>query len=74
MPYLVKKIFFLTIFNSCLFLILITGIQNSNNSSKVDLLVDKTIALPVGFIAGTSFITGSLLGNLITLNSYKKKK
>ena len=74
MPHLVKKIFFLTIFNSCLFLILITGIQNSNNSSKVDLLVDKTISLPVGFIAGTSFISGSLLGNLITLNSYKKKK
>ncbi len=74
MPYLVKKIFFVTTFNFCLFIILITGIQNSNNRSKVDLLVDKTVSLPIGFIVGTSFISGSLFGNLLTLNFYKKKE
>ncbi|ABM72573.1 conserved hypothetical protein [Prochlorococcus marinus str. MIT 9515] len=71
---LVKKIFFLATFNSCLFIILVTGIQNSSNTSKVDLLIDKTISLPIGFITGTSFITGSLFGNLLTVNFYKKRK
>ena len=74
MPYFVKKIFFITTFTSCLFIILITGIQNSNNRTKVDLLIDKTISLPIGFITGTSFITGSLVGSLLSLNFYKKNK
>ena len=74
MPYLLKKIFFLITFNSCLLIVLITGVQNSKNSSKVDLLIDKTVSLPIGFISGTSFIFGSLFGNLLTLNFYKKKE
>ena len=74
MPYLVKKIFFIITFNSCLFIILFTGIQNSSNRSKVNLLIDKTISLPIGFITGASFITGSLIGNLLTLKFYKKKE
>ena len=74
MPYLVKKIFFVIILNSCLFIILITGIQNSRNRSKIDLLIDKTVSLPIGFITGTSFISGSLFGNLLTLKFYKKKE
>ena len=73
MPYLVKKIFFVITFNSCLFIILVTGIQNSSNRSKVDLLIDKTVSLPIGFITGTSFISGSILGNLLSLNFYKKR-
>ena len=74
MPYLVKKIFFLIAFNSCLFIILVTGIQNSSNKSKVDLLIDKTVSLPIGFITGASFISGSLLGNLLTLKFFKKNE
>ena len=74
MSYLVKKIFFVITFNSCLFIILVTGIQNNSNRSKVDLLIDKTVSLPIGFITGTSFISGSILGNLLTLNFYKKKE
>ena len=73
MPYFVKKIFFVATFNSCLFIVLVAGIQNSSNRSKVDLLIDKTISLPIGFITGTSFISGSILGNLLTLTFYKKK-
>ena len=73
MPYLLKKIFFVTTFNSFLFVILVTGIQNSTIRSHVDLLIDKTVSLPIGFITGTSFISGSLFGNLLTLNFYKKR-
>ena len=74
MPYIIKKISFIIIFNSRLFFILITGIQNSGNRQRVDLLIDKTVYLPIGFITGTSFISGSLLGNLLLLNFYKKKE
>ena len=73
MSYLVKKIFFVITFNSCLFIILVMGIQNNSNRSKVDLLVDKTVSLPIVFIIGTSFISGSLFGNLLSLNFYKKE-
>ena len=52
--------------NTLLFVLLIVGIQNSSNKKSVNLLVNKTIELPTGFIAGTSFIAGSLLGGLLT--------
>ncbi len=74
MPSLIKKIFFLITFNTCLFIILVTGIQNSNNRSKVDLLIEKTVSLPIGFITGTSFISGSIFGNLLLLNFFKKNE
>ena len=74
MLYLVKKMFFVITFNSCLLIVLVTGIQNSSNKSKVDLLIDKSVSLPIGFITGASFISGSLFGNLLTINFYKKKE
>ncbi len=61
----IKKLFLASIFNSCLFLILLIGIQNSSNKSKVDLLIDETIELPISFIVGSSFILGSVFGNFI---------
>ena len=61
-----------TTFNICLFLILIVGIQNSSNKSKVNILINETIELPISFIIGTSFISGSILGGLTLLNSFKK--
>ena len=64
---------FTVIFNSCLFLLLIIGIQNSYNKSKVNLLVDESVSLPVGFIIGSSFISGSLLGSFLTSNFQNKK-
>ena len=63
-----KKLFFIAIFNTCLLLTLFVSIQNSANKSKVNLLIDETIELPISFIVGSSFILGSLLGNLIHLN------
>ena len=70
---LVKKISFVITFNTCLFIILVTGLQNNSSRSKIDFLLDKTVSLPIGFITGSSFISGSLFGNLLTLNFYKKK-
>ena len=68
MSFLIKKLFLAVIFNSCLFLALIIGIQNSSNKSKVDLLIDETIELPISFIIGSSFILGSILGSFIILD------
>jgi len=67
-----KKLIFTFAYNSCLFLLLIIGIQNSSNKSRVNLLMDKTVKLPIAFIVGTSFISGSILGSLI-INLNNKK-
>ena len=63
--YLLKRLFFNFFLNTSLFLILIIVIQNSSTKERVDLLIDQTIELPLSFIIGTSFITGSILGQLI---------
>ena len=63
MSFLIKKLFLTVIFNSCLFLALFIGIQNSSNKSKVNLLIDETIELPISFIIGSSFILGSIFGS-----------
>jgi len=68
MSFLIKKLFLAVIFNSCLFVVLFIGIQNSSNKNKVDLLIDETIELPISFIVGSSFILGSIFGNLIVLD------
>ena len=68
MNFLIKRLFLSVIFNSCLFLALFMGIQNSSNKSKVDLLIDDTIELPVSFIVGSSFILGSILGSFLVLD------
>ena len=60
-----KKLFFTVIFNSCLFVILFVAIQNSSNKRKVDLIINETIELPISFIVGSSFILGSILGNIL---------
>ena len=69
-----KKIFFTITFNSCLFFILIIGIQNSSNKGKVNFLIDETIELPISFIIGSSFISGSILGSLFLINSNRNHK
>ena len=63
-----KKLAFSIIYNSCLFLMLIIGIQNSSNKSKVNLLTNDTVPLPISFIIGISFISGSFLGNIFYAN------
>ena len=73
MSLLIKKLIFASIFNSCLFMLLFIGIQNSSNKSKVDLLINETIELPISFIVGSSFISGSILGSFFVLNVNKNK-
>ena len=68
MSFLIKKLFLTLIFNSCLFLALLIGIQNSSNKRKVDFLIEETIELPISFIVGSSFILGSFLGSFIVFN------
>ena len=68
MSYLIKRLFFAVIFNSCLFLALFIGIQNSSKKSKVDLLINETIELPISFIVGSNFILGSILASFLFLD------
>ena len=65
---ILKKYFFLFSINTLLFFVMIISLQNTNNKSKVDLFFNKTVSLPIGFIVCSSFISGSILGGLITLN------
>ena len=67
-----KKIFFTITFNSCLFFILIIGIQNSSNKEKINFIINETIELPISFIIGSSFISGSILGSLF-FNKFQSK-
>ena len=46
---------------------LLLGIQNSYESKKINFLNYKSANMPLSFIVGTSFISGSLLGNFVFL-------
>ena len=74
MSLFIKKLLHSAIFNSCLFMVLFIGIQNSSNKSKVDLLINETIELPIGFLVGSSFILGSILGSFVDFNMINNKK
>tara|TARA_Y100000589_G_C26946875_1_gene544792 strand:+ start:162 stop:326 length:165 start_codon:yes stop_codon:yes gene_type:complete len=49
------------------------GVQNSEDKTKVNLLINETINLPIGFILGTSFICGSIGGSFLNLINNSKK-
>ena len=68
-----KKLFFALTLNAFLFLTLIVGMQNSSTKSKVNLILNETIELPISFIVGISLIGGSLFGIFIPLNIFKEK-
>ena len=68
-----RKLFFIITFNSTLFLILVIGIQNSLDKKKVNFVLNETIELPISFIIGSSFISGSILGSIINVSSLLKK-
>tara|TARA_B100000212_G_scaffold192138_1_gene144879 strand:+ start:727 stop:951 length:225 start_codon:yes stop_codon:yes gene_type:complete len=73
MMILFKKLLFTIILNSALFFLLIIGIQNSSNRSKVKLIIGETVSLPISFIIGISFISGSASASLLTIN-FKKQR
>ena len=68
-----KKIIFALTFNVSLFLLLMVGIQNSSESRRVNLILKQTVKLPVAFIIGVSFISGSLTGSALT-NTFINQK
>ncbi len=68
-----KNIFYPVTVNCFLFLILMIGIQNSSSKKKVNLIINETVGLPVGFIVGVSFISGSLTGSILKTNLLNKK-
>ena len=71
---IIKKILFSALFNISLFLILIIGTQNSSRSKKVNLILGETINLPISFIIGISFISGSITASALTINLQKDKE
>ena len=71
---LIKKVLFTIILNSTLFLILIIGIQNSSDRTKVKLIIGETVSLPISFIIGISFLSGSLSSSLLTISLNEKRK
>ena len=64
MTFPLKKIIFNLSLNLIFFFLLIVGIQNSSKKAKVNFLINETIPLPISFIIGSSFISGSLIGTL----------
>ena len=74
MSFPLKKLFFAITFNFSLFLILMIGIQNSYSQKKVNLIIDETVKLPVGFVIGASFICGSLTGSTLSINLNRHKE
>ena len=66
MTFKIKKFIFNVFFNAGIFLTLIIIIQNSLNKNKVNFLGNETINLPISFIIGVSFISGSISGSLIS--------
>ncbi len=68
MSLILKKLIHSLTFNTCLFFLLLIGIQNSSNKSKVNFLINETVKLPISFIIGTNFICGSLIGSFLTMN------
>ena len=68
MSFLIKKLFFIFTFNIALFLVLMIGLQNSSNKKEVNLIFNDTVNLPIGFIVGISFLSGSITGSLLSIN------
>ena len=66
-----KKLIILLSINFSLLIALILVIQNSSNKIKVNLIFKDSIELPLSFILGSSFISGSLTSGLVSI-IYKK--
>ena len=65
---LIKKVLFTITLNAGLFLLLVIGIQNSSNKIKLNVLIGETVNLPISFIIGMSFISGSISGSLLSID------
>ena len=74
MVHSIKKITFSLIYNSSILLMLIIGIQNSSIKNKDNFFLKESVELPVSFIVGVSFISGSFLGSFIKLLDKPKEE
>ena len=70
---LLKKLMFAITFNSSLFILLMIGIQNSSNKTKVNLLIGESVRLPISFVVGISFIARSLTGSFLKIDLRNEK-
>ena len=68
----IRKLFLALIFNFSLFTLLVIGIQNSKRTSRVNLIFEETVILPISFIVGNSFIAGSVIGSFLNINLKNK--
>ena len=68
-----KKLFYNLIINFILFILMIIIVQNSLEKKKVNFLNFDTIPLPLSFIIGSSFLAGSVIGNMISTIQITKK-
>ena len=66
MLHLLKKLTYISTLNLSFFFILMIGIQNSSKESKVNLIFNETVNLPISFIIGISFLSGSITGSFIS--------
>ena len=63
--YLRLQLLTLNIFTAILLIFfLCLGSQNLGKKYSLDFLINKTVALPVGFLIGTSFTMGLISGGL----------
>ena len=67
-----KKTLYSLLFNSSLLLMLVIGIQNSDKKTQVNFLINQSVKLPISFIIGISFISGSLLGGFLKISSISR--
>ena len=74
MIFKLRKIVQILFINGLLLGALIISIQNSDNKTKVDFLILETIELPISFIVGVSFISGSILGNFLPIEIETKRE
>ncbi len=52
---------------------MIITVQNSLQKKKVNFLNFETIPLPLSFILGSSFLTGSIMGSMISTINFSKE-
>ena len=67
--YLRLQLLTLNIFTAILLIFfLCLGSQNLGKKYSLDFLINKTVALPVGFLIGTSFTIGFVSGGLSSVS------
>ena len=57
-----------------LILFLCLGSQNLSKKYSLDLLINKTVSLPIGFLMGSTFTLGLMTGGLTSVLMVKTSK